>query len=79
MEYILAPSILGADFTRLGEEIKTVAEAGAEYIHLDVSHIRYGKFLSPCLQNAEGQESVTAWRRIYLLHILRRICNRLFS
>ncbi|MDE6930407.1 MAG: ribulose-phosphate 3-epimerase [Lachnospiraceae bacterium] len=36
MEYILAPSILGADFTRLGEEIKTVAEAGAEYIHLDV-------------------------------------------
>jgi ribulose-phosphate 3-epimerase len=36
VEYILAPSILGADFTRLGEEIKTVAEAGAEYIHLDV-------------------------------------------
>lgn len=36
MEYILAPSILGADFTKLGEEIKTVAEAGAEYIHLDV-------------------------------------------
>lgn len=36
MEYILAPSILGADFSRLGEEVKTVAEAGAEYIHLDV-------------------------------------------
>lgn len=36
MKYILAPSVLGADFTKLGEEVKTVAEAGAEYIHLDV-------------------------------------------
>ena len=36
MEYILAPSILGADFTRLGEEVEAVAKAGAEYIHLDV-------------------------------------------
>ena len=36
MAYILAPSILGADFGRLGEEVEAVAEAGAEYIHLDV-------------------------------------------
>lgn len=34
--YILAPSILAADFARLGEEVKTVADAGAQYIHLDV-------------------------------------------
>lgn len=34
--YILAPSILAADFSRLGEEVKKVADAGAEYIHLDV-------------------------------------------
>lgn len=34
--YILAPSILGADFTRLGEEVQAVAGAGARYIHLDV-------------------------------------------
>ena len=34
--YVLSPSVLGADFTRLGEEVRTVAEAGAEYIHLDV-------------------------------------------
>jgi ribulose-phosphate 3-epimerase len=32
----LAPSILSADFARLGEEIKTVEEAGADYIHIDV-------------------------------------------
>lgn len=34
--YILAPSVLGADFKKLGQEIETVAAAGAEYIHLDV-------------------------------------------
>jgi len=33
---ILAPSILSADFTKLGEEIKNVVENGAEYIHIDV-------------------------------------------
>lgn len=33
---ILAPSILAADFADLGKEIRTVAEAGAEYIHIDV-------------------------------------------
>ncbi len=32
----LAPSILAADFSKLGEEIKTVADAGADYIHIDV-------------------------------------------
>ncbi len=32
----LAPSILAADFSRLGDEIKTAADAGAEYIHIDV-------------------------------------------
>ncbi len=32
----IAPSILSADFTRLGEEIRAVEEAGADYIHIDV-------------------------------------------
>ena len=34
--YILAPSVLAADFSKLGEDVKTVADAGAQYIHLDV-------------------------------------------
>ena len=34
--YILAPSILAADFKKLGEEVRCVADAGAEYIHIDV-------------------------------------------
>jgi ribulose-phosphate 3-epimerase len=32
----IAPSVLSADFTRLGEEIRTVEEAGADRLHLDV-------------------------------------------
>jgi ribulose-phosphate 3-epimerase len=32
----IAPSILSADFSRLGEEIRAVEAAGADYIHLDV-------------------------------------------
>ena len=34
---ILAPSILGADFKRLGEQVQEVDRAGAPYIHLDKS------------------------------------------
>ena len=33
---IIAPSILSADFSRLGEEIKAVENAGADWIHIDV-------------------------------------------
>jgi ribulose-phosphate 3-epimerase len=33
---LIAPSILSADFRRLGEEIRTVEAAGADWIHIDV-------------------------------------------
>ncbi len=33
---ILSPSILAADFSRLGEQIKEVEQAGAKYLHIDV-------------------------------------------
>src|SRR5215467_790924 len=32
----IAPSILSADFAQLGEEVRAVTEAGADYIHVDV-------------------------------------------
>jgi len=32
----IAPSILSADFSRLGDEIKAVEDAGADWIHVDV-------------------------------------------
>jgi ribulose-phosphate 3-epimerase len=33
---IIAPSVLSADFSRLGEEVEAVCRAGADWIHLDV-------------------------------------------
>ncbi|MEP4112112.1 MAG: ribulose-phosphate 3-epimerase [Nitratireductor sp.] len=36
MKSIIAPSVLSADFSRLGEEVEAVAAAGADWIHLDV-------------------------------------------
>ena len=35
-QILIAPSILAADFSRLGEEVRAVAAAGADWIHLDV-------------------------------------------
>ncbi|MEE9590562.1 MAG: ribulose-phosphate 3-epimerase, partial [Hyphomicrobiaceae bacterium] len=35
-EILIAPSILSADFARLGEEVRNVDNAGADWIHLDV-------------------------------------------
>ncbi|MCB0407531.1 MAG: ribulose-phosphate 3-epimerase, partial [Bdellovibrionales bacterium] len=35
-QFLVAPSILSADFARLGEEIQSVETAGADWIHVDV-------------------------------------------
>ena len=32
----IAPSILSADFSRLGEEVQRIEDAGADFIHVDV-------------------------------------------
>lgn len=36
MNYYLAPSILSADFSKLGSEVEAIDKAGAQYVHIDV-------------------------------------------
>ena len=46
MPFRIAPSILSADFARLGEEVRAVVKAGADLIHFDVMDNHYGPNLT---------------------------------
>ena len=61
MKYILAPSILAADFKVLGEQMKLTEDNGAEYIHFDVMDgmfvpsISFGMPVLKSIRNATNQ------------------------
>ena len=68
-ENIIAPSILSADFARLGEEVDAVLEAGADWVHFDVMDNHYVPNLTigPMVCEALRNYGVTAPIDVHLM------------
>jgi ribulose-phosphate 3-epimerase len=68
-EYLIAPSILSADFARLGEEVDNVLEAGADVVHFDVMDNHYVPNLTigPMVCKALRNHGVTAPIDVHLM------------
>lgn len=68
-DYIIAPSILSADFARLGEEVDHVLAAGVDWIHFDVMDNHYvpNLTLGPMVCKALRKFGVTAPIDVHLM------------
>ena len=68
-ENIIAPSILSADFARLGEEVDAVLEAGADWVHFDVmdNHFVPNLTIGPMVCKALRDYGVTAPIDVHLM------------
>ena len=68
-ENIIAPSILSADFAKLGEEVKSVLESGADWVHFDVMDNHYVPNLTigPMVCSALREYGITAPIDIHLM------------
>jgi ribulose-phosphate 3-epimerase len=69
MEPLIAPSILSADFARLGEEVDAVLSAGADIVHFDVMDNHYVPNLTigPMVCQALRKHGVTAPIDVHLM------------
>jgi ribulose-phosphate 3-epimerase len=68
-DYLIAPSILSADFARLGDEVDTVLSAGADVVHFDVMDNHYVPNLTigPLVCDALRKHGVTAPIDVHLM------------
>lgn len=68
-EFIIAPSILSADFARLGEDTQAVLDAGADWVHFDVMDNHYVPNLTigPLVLEALRKYGITAPIDVHLM------------
>jgi ribulose-phosphate 3-epimerase len=80
-DFIIAPSILSADFARLGEEVVSVLEAGADWIHFDVMDNHYVPNLTigPMVCKALRNHGIDAPIDIHLMVEPVDECIRMFA
>lgn len=68
-DFLIAPSILSADFARLGDEVNAVLEAGADVVHFDVMDNHYVPNLTigPMVCEALRKHKITAPIDVHLM------------